>query len=163
MKKERGKGNIAGLAALLLFGVFALCILLVLLTGADRYQQLVLRDQSAYSHRTAARYISTRVRQADAVGALSVGKFGDGDALFITEETDGVEYVTCVYCHGGMLRELFTFADEEFAPEDGEVLFPVRDLELALNEGLLTASITDEDGTVQTMTLFLRSGEGGAP
>lgn len=163
MKKERGKGNIAGLAALLLFGVFAVCILFVLLTGANRYRQLTLRDQSAYSHRTAAQYITTRVRQVDMVGSLSVGEFGDGDALFITEETDGVEYVTCVYCYGGMLRELFTFADEPFEPEDGEVLFPVQNLELTLNGGLLSAAITDEDGAVQKLTLFLRSGEGGAP
>lgn len=163
MKHERGKGNIAGLAALLLFGVFALCILSVLLTGATSYQRLTERDQSAYSHRTAAQYLTARVRQADRVGSVSVGGFGDGDALFITEEIGGVGYETCVYCHGGALREMFTFAGEKFAPEDGEVLLPVQGLELTLEGQLLTAKITNEDGSVQNLTLLLRSGEEGLP
>lgn len=163
MKKERGQGNIAGLAALLVFGVFALCILLVLLTGADRYQRLNLRDQSAYSHRTAAQYMATRVRQADKVGALSVGQLGGNDALFITEEHDGVGYVTCVYCYEGTLRELFTFADEPLAPEDGEVLLPLQELKLELDGNLLTTRLTDEDGQIRQLTLFLRSREGAAP
>ena len=161
MKKERGKGNIAGLAALLLFGVFALCILFVLLTGARSYQQLTQRDQSAYSHRTAAQYLATRVRQADAVDTISVGRFGDGDALFITEEIDGVGYETCVYCYEGKLRELFTFAGETFAPEDGEELLSVQGLELTLEGKLLTAVITNEDGTTQKLAVFLRSREEG--
>lgn len=163
MKKERGKGNIAGLAALLLFGVFALCILSVLLTGADSYQRLTERDRSAYSHRTAAQYLATRVRQADAAGAVSVGSFGSGDALFITEEIDSVRYETCVYCHGGELCELFFFAGEEFAPEDGERLLPVQSLKLTLEGQTLTAVITDGDGITQELILFLRSIGEGSP
>ena len=163
MKHERGKGNMAGLAALLLFGVFALCILLVLLTGADSYQRLTQRDQSAYSHRTAAQYLTTRIRQADAADTVSVGRFGDGDALFITEEIDGVGYETCVYCYDGKLHELFAFAGEKFAPEDGEVLLPMQDLKLTLEGRMLTAVITNEDGSVQQMTLFRRSREEALP
>lgn len=163
MKRERGQGNISGLAALMVFGVFALCILLVLLTGADRYQRLNLRDQSAYSHRTAVQYVATRVRQADKAGALSVGQLGGADALFIAEEYDGVSYVTCVYCYEGTLRELFTFADEPLAPEDGEILLPLQGLELELDGQLLTARLTDETGEMQHLNLFLRSGEGAAP
>lgn len=163
MKRERGQGNIAGLAALLVFGVFALCILLVLLTGADRYQRLNLRDQNAYSHRTAVQYVATRVRQADQAGALSVGQLGGSDALFIAEEHDGVGYVTCVYCYEGTLRELFTFADEPLAPEDGEILLPLRGLELELDGQMLTARLTDETGKMQNLRLFLRSREGVAP
>ena len=163
MKNGRGKGNIAGLAALLLFGVFALCILFVLLTGAETYQRLTERDQHAYSHRTAAQYLATRVRQADAADTVSVGKFGDGDALFITEEIDSVGYETCVYCHEGQLRELFTFSGEKFAPEDGEKLLPVQGMKLALEGPVLKAIITNEDGSVQELTLFLRSREEDLP
>jgi hypothetical protein len=151
----------ARLAALLLFGVFALCILSVLLTGATSYQRLTERDQSAYSRRTAAQYLTARIRQADRMGSVSVVGFGDGDALLIKEEIDGVGYETCVYCHGGALREMFTFAGEKFAPEDGEVLLPAQSLELKLEGQLLTAKITNEDGTIQELTLFLRSREGG--
>lgn len=163
MKKERGKGNIGGLAALLLFGVFALCLLVVLLTGADSYQRLAQRDQSAYSHRTVAQYLTARVRQGDAADTIEVSGFGDGDALLLKERIDGVDYETRVYCFEGALWELFAFAGEEFAPEDGERLLPLGGLELSLEGQRLTARIINDDGTVQILTLFLRSGEGVAP
>lgn len=163
MKNERGKGNIAGLAALLVLAVFALCILLVLLTGGDAYQRLTQRDQSAYSRRTAAQYITTRVRQADGLGQVTVGDFGGADALILPESIDGEEFVTRVYCYDGSLRELFALAEDEFEPGDGEVLLPAEGLELSLDGRVLTVVITNEDGTEQELALYLRSGEGGAP
>ena len=47
-----------GLAALLLFGIFAVCVLMVLLTGANAYRRLTERDQQAYQRRTCAQYLS---------------------------------------------------------------------------------------------------------
>ncbi len=163
MKKKPGKGNITGLAALLLFGVFAVCILFVLLTGAGSYQRLVERDQSAYSRRTAAQYITTRIRQSDGAGRVTVGEFGGADALILTEKIDGVEFCTRIYCHDGVLRELFTLAEEEFEPRDGEELLPVQYLELELEGRLLTVVITNDDGTEQELALYLRSGGGVGP
>ena len=163
MRNERGKRNIASLASLLLFGVFAVCILLVLLTGAKAYRGLTQRDQSAYARRTAAQYLTTRVRQGDAQGQISVEKFGGADTLLLTEEIDGTLFVTRVYCYDGAIRELFSFADETFEPGDGEEILPAEGLELTLDGQVLTASILNADGTDQTLTLYLRSGEGGVP
>lgn len=164
MKNKGGKGNIGGLAALLVFGVFAVCILLVLLTGADAYGRLTQRDQSAYSHRTAAQYLATRVRQADVAGQkISVDDFGGRDGLLLLEEIDGVWLETRVYCYDGAIRELFAFAGESFAPEDGQEIMPAQGLELTLEGQVLTAAITNEDGTIQHLTLYLRSGEEGGP
>ena len=163
MRQERGKGNIAGLAVLLLFGVFAVCTVLVLLTGANAYRGLTQRDQSAYSRRTAAQYLTTRVRQADRVGQVTVGQFGGVDALLLTEEIDGIPFVTRVYYYDGAIRELFSFADETFEPEDGEEILPAQGLALELEGSWLTASIVNEDGTAQELTLYLRSGEGELP
>ena len=163
MRQKRGKGNIAGLAALLLFGVFAVCVVLVLLTGADAYRGLTRRDQSVYSRRTVAQYLTTRVRQADRAGQIAAGQFGGGDALLLEEEIDGILFVTRVYYYDGAIRELFSFADETFEPRDGEEILPAQGLELALNGQVLTASIVNADGSVQELTLFLRSGEGELP
>ena len=153
----------AGLAALLLFGVFAVCVVLVLLTGADAYRGLTQRDQSAYSHRTAAQYLTTRVRQADREGKITVGQFGGEDALLLEEEMDGISFVTRVYYYDGAIRELFSFADETFEPRDGEEILPARGLKLEQNGPWLTVSIVSEDGAVQDLTLYLRSGEGVLP
>jgi type II secretory pathway component PulJ len=151
-----------GLLALLLFAVFAVCVLSVLLTGADAYRRLTERDQASFQARTAAQYIATRVRQADKQGGLSVRTFGDGDALVLTEELEGETYLTWVYCYDGSLRELFTAADNDLPPESGEKILSADDLRLELDGARLTAQVL-EDGDWQTVTLYLRSGEGGAP
>ena len=40
------------LLALLLFGLFSVCVLAVLLTGADAYRRLTRRDRLAFDSRT---------------------------------------------------------------------------------------------------------------
>lgn len=159
MSMRQKNGKTGALAVLLLFGVFAVCILSVLLTGADAYHRLVGRDRLSYDRRTAGQYLSTRVRQADRAGQVRVDAFGGADALVFTEEIDGVVYETLVYCHDGYLRELFVSAAGKFSPEDGEKVLRAQGLTLSLDGALLTAELTGPAGEVQPLTLFLRSGE----
>ncbi len=57
------------LLALLMLLVFAVCVLSVLLTGADTYQALTKRDQDSYDRRTAAHILppgsGRRTRRAE--------------------------------------------------------------------------------------------------
>ena len=173
-----------GLLALLLFGVFAVCVLSVLLTGADAYRRLTDRDQASYDRRTAAQYIATRVRQADAAGGgprvCMAGAFDGempvngvgmwptgGDTLFLEEAIDGELYYTRIYYYDGYIRELFSSADAALAPEDGEKVLAARGLTFDWGPGgapgsLLTAELTDADGGVERVVLSLRSGREGA-
>jgi len=173
--------HIDGLFALLVFALFAACILLVLLTGADLYRGLVARDDAAYSCRTGAGYLASRVRQAPDGGAVSVRPFGDGDALVIAEEIGGSRYETLIYCHEGWLCELFAAAEDAASPAAGERVLPARVLSLRLEEGLLTVRLEGvsegtfhgddggavdqkqpEDGAKQPVQLVLSlRGEGG--
>lgn len=164
MTGRRGvrKHKLDGLITLLLFGVFAACILSVLLTGADVYRRLTARDQAAYARRTCVQYVATKVRQAPSGAALSVEDFGGTDALVMGEDIDGEAYLTRIYCYDGWLRELFTYAGGEFYPEDGEKIIEARQMDLSLEDGLLTVSITDETGAETELVLALR-GEGAAP
>jgi hypothetical protein len=63
MKKNAITHNLDGLAALLLFAVFAASVMAVLLTGAKAYRGVTRRDQEAYNARTAVQYVAQRVRQ----------------------------------------------------------------------------------------------------
>lgn len=148
-----------GLIALLLFGVFAVCLLVVLFSGADAYRRLTDRDQSAYDHRTGTQYIATRVRQADHDGGILVEPFGDGDALVLGADE---EYATWVYCREGWLMELYCLRSEPLAPDAGQPLLEAQGLELSLEDGLLTAVLTGADGRTDTLRLSLRSGEEAA-
>lgn len=157
MNRRLAKTRMSGVFVLVLAAVFAACVLMVLLTGAGVYQRLAERDRETADRRTAAQYVATKVRHADALDAVSVEDFGGVDTLVLRETYDGDVYLTRIYCYGGYLRELFTAVEAEMAPADGEKVLAADSLELTLEDGLLTA-VTAED----TLVLALRSGEGAA-
>ena len=162
MRSFKEKRSISGLAALLLFCVFSIGILSVLLSGAGAYRRLTARDSLNYDSRTCAQYLATKVRQASGPESVELSHFGEGDALHIYQQVDGVRYLSRVYCHDGWLMELFTAADGEFDPQDGEKILQIRSLDLQRNDNLLTLTVVDGNGTRVTQYLFLRGGEGAA-
>lgn len=154
---KKGRQHIDGLAALLLFGTFAVCVVAVLLTGAGAYRRLTDRDEAVCDRRTRVQYIATRVHQADSLDQVSVSKLEDVTALRLSED-DG--YVTWVYCWDGWLMELYTSAEAELGPEDGTRLMEASDLSLYLEDGLLEVGVTGPEGDEDRLCLALRSGEG---
>lgn len=144
--------KLTDLLTLLVFTVFALCVLLVLLTGAKAYKGLVRRGEDSYALRTAARYVTTRVQQAQ---FIEVGDFDGCPCLLLSEDVDGHIYITRVYCYDGSLRELYAGADAAVFPRDGDALLPLEQLDLALSDGVLTAKLADRT----TLTLYIRPGQ----
>ena len=162
MKMQAKDNRILSLTAVLLFAVFALCVLASLLSGAEIYRSVTQRDRDSYDRRTAVQYISTRLRQADARGAVAVEEYEGLDALVLTENINGRDYSTRVYCYDGYLCELFTAADNRLEPQAGERILPLEELTLSLEQGLLTAEFTFDDGESRQASLMLRS-EGVQP
>ncbi len=152
------KRTVTSFIVLMVFCIFAICILAVLLTGANVYGQLTDKQQTQYEYRTLAQYVTTRLRQADRAGAVQVKEFQGQSALILQEEIEGELYQTQIYCYEGYVRELFTVAGGEFSPEDGEKVFPARQLKFGLEHPRLTVQIVLEDGTCQELVLYLRSG-----
>ena len=159
MEHTPKKQNMTNLAVLLVFTVFAACILMVLLSGANLYRRLTERDQHSYGHRTAAQYITTRVRQADSIHTISVEDFEGINSLVLHQEIDSEHYETRVYCWEGYIRELFTPTDSGLSPEDGEKLVEATALTFHLTGCTLSVELIYTDGCVQPLTLFLRSRE----
>lgn len=160
--KQSKHSSLDGILALLLFGVFAVCILSVLLTSADTYQRLTERDLSSYDHRTAAQYLVTRIRQSDQQHSVALTEFQGTDILELREEINGSEYVTRIYYWDGYIRELFTAVTSEFYPEDGGKLIAADALHFSWlsADRLLIMELVCADGTAETITLSIRSGEG---
>ena len=155
--KEQKFQRLTGLMALLVFAVLAFCVMLVLLSGADVYQRLTEEGESQYQRRTAAQYITTRVRQAESV---RVEDFGGEKALVFPETVNGRVYLTRVYCYDGYLRELFSVNGYDPGAEFGEKILPVEQF-LATDCGTyLEIEIRFADGETQSMTLCLRSERG---
>lgn len=154
MSKRSEKRSISGLAAALLLCVFALLILSVLLSGAGAYRRLTARGEENYDSRSSAQYVATKLRQAPSAESVELRSFGGSDCLCITEEIDGAEYITRVYCHDGWIRELFTLAEGDYSPEDGEKILEAESLGFSLENDLIRVTITD--GGVTEFFLGLR-------
>lgn len=156
--KNRGKTE--SLLALFLLGLFAICILLVLLLGTEIYRGLTERSGTDYEERTAAQYLATRLRQGDARDAVRLEEFGGADALVLSQELEGVTYETRVYCSGGYLRELFSRSGTPCGPEDGDAVLPMEAMTLTLKDGLLQAELIFPQNRIRRVMLALRSERG---
>lgn len=160
MRHKSEKHHIDGLIALVLFGVFATCILSVLLTGSNAYQSITERDRETFGSRTGLQYISTKVRQAESAAQVSVRDFDGTKALCIEEDIEGRTYLTRIYCCDGWLYELFTPSSTESSAEDGEKVLEAQALDLSIDsDGLLSIGLTDIGGEQVNLMLSLR-GEG---
>ena len=139
--------NLTEFLALAVFALFALCLFGVLLTGARVYRNLVDQGSRSYADRTAAMYLSTRVRQS---GGITVEEFDGCPALVSREEIDGRTYVTRVYCCDGYLRELFCAENAALSPEDGEIVLEAETFSAQLEQNTLLVEL---DGNCLTFRL----------
>jgi len=145
IKRTHGQG-LLNLLPVLLFAVLAACVLSVLLTGSKLYASLTQQDRAAYLNRTVQQYVCTKVRQAESPAMVSVEVFKDESALVLQQEIEGEPYLQRIYCHDGWLKELFSSADAEMSPEDGEQLLKLTAFSASLENDLLQISFqTDDD------------------
>lgn len=160
MKDYNDHRRTTELFGLLVFGIFALCVAAVLLTGAGAYRNLTERGRLNHEHRTAVRYLTTRFRQAPHV---EVGNFEGAEALIIREEIGGRIYLTRVYCYEGYLRELFSGENAEVGPEDGQIILEAENLRFEEDGSLLTVWVAGPEGMQQCLLLDLSKGKEAQP
>ncbi len=157
MKRAENRFQTDKVLALLLFVLLAVCIVIVLLTGAGVFGRLTTRGQKTFENRTVPLYVATKVRQADCAGAVRVEKENGTDVLRLEEQIDGKGYVTRIYCYEGYVRELFAAGETVFDPAAGEKIAEASDICFLLEGGCLDIQVTQEDRTVIKQTLTLRS------
>jgi hypothetical protein len=132
--------------ALLTLTVFALCLLLVLLSGASCYRNLVDRGEESYGRRTAVQYLTTRVRQAQRV---EIGDFEGCESLILEETVEDEYYTTKVYCYEGWLRELYTVPGAKLPPNAGTAVLEAENMELSREGSLLRIGLNGEELLLQ--------------
>lgn len=157
MKKNSGIDTVVGL---FMICVFAACLLFALAAGVRIYKDVSAVMEEQYTSRTAMSYLTTRLHQSDAAGAVELGELAGTPAIVIHRSVDGEDYVTFVYCHEGYITELFCPASESLLPSDGLRVVPALSLELSL-EGDLMRIDCETDGGAETAYVALRCHEGG--
>jgi len=135
------KSRITDVLALLCLTVFALCLLLVLLTGAALYQDLVDRGEETYARRTALQYLTTRVRQAETV---EVGQLEGCEALILGQTVGEETYTTHLYCYEGWLRELYAVPGADLPPQAGTEILEAESLTFQIENSLLTVTFGED-------------------
>ena len=160
--KVEGQRRGGKLLPLVLLTLFAAAVLAVLLSAAGAGHRLAHRDEAAFARRTALQYVAARVRSAGA--EITVEDFAGPDStLCIREELEGDIYLTRLYCYDGALRELFCGANEEMAPENGEIIVPAEDMRFTGSGSRVGVLSRDGNGRETCLTLTLRAeGEGAA-
>ena len=145
---------------LALFCLFAAAVLMVLLSGANAYQQIAGNMESQYAERTCLAYLDAKVRHYDEAGTVAVETFDNRDALALYEEFDGVRYKTLIYYADGYVRELFFEDGLQFQPEDGQIVIAAGLQISKKTESLLQLVCTNEEGRKAQLFVHLRSEKG---
>lgn len=169
MKKETTGHHMDGVYVLLLFAVFAGCILIVLLFGTSAYEKLVERDQAAYDQRTGVQYLAAKIRHSDSADHIYVGSFSDRTSVDADEintlylQFDGEDgevpgFYTKIYYYDGYIREVLCAEEGGLLPEDGSEILAAEGLQISKDGNLISFTVTNENGTESSMNIALRSG-----
>lgn len=136
MKKR--KASTSKIIVSLLFLIYAICIMIVLITGANVYKKIHDRDTAAYNSRIINQYIVTHIRQSN---SLTIEDFGEGQALVLQDHKEG--YITKIYSYEGYLMELFTSVESTLPASAGTRIAESDTFSINLESNLLRIS-TDE-------------------
>ncbi len=141
-----------------LFCVFAAAAFIVIMIGIRVYQSTVEQMQDTYSTRTAISYVAEKIRRHDASGQVAVSDFEGGDALVLSDDINGVTYLTYIYAQDDYLCELTVRADAQATRAQGEQVIAVEGFSIEeLDGGFLEVSAADSGGDTICYLLHLRS------
>ena len=153
--------TIGFIISLILICLFAVCVFLVLATGAEIYKDISGVMDTQFGAQTAIGYTATKIRHFDTAGSITVGTLDDSDAIVLRENIEGIDYLTYLYSHEGYLCELFCEADSGLHPEDGQQIIAVDGFAFTLEDSMLHIVCTTNGSNI-AQSIYLRSGEAGA-
>jgi hypothetical protein len=128
---------------LAVFSIFAASVLLVIVLSGNAYANITEISDDGQSERILISYIRTKIRATDNANAIFVGTFHGNSALFLEENLNGREFVTAIYLHDGVVRELFHERGGDFLPEDGVAIIHTATLFFEQADHGLIRVITD--------------------
>ena len=145
---------------LLLFAIYTTAALTLAAIGARVYQNATDTLAQNYDQRTSVLYVAQKLRQFDGSGQLRVERFGDGDALVLTQEFEGSSYETWIYVADGRLCEDLVAPGTSPSSHFGQEIMPLAAMSIdssGLSRGLIVISFTTTDGRQTELSLYLKS------
>ena len=146
--KYRGTSRVLGTAAsLLLFLVFAICMIVIIGAGAGIYSRINTGYEMTYGSSAAIKYVSNKIRASDSCRILD-----DGNGIVL----ENGSILTVIYKGGGGIYEKSVFADSIITAEGGELVVETEDFSVSGREGLYEITVTCGSDTTSA---FVRKGD----
>lgn len=158
-QKNRGSA-VSGAIVFFLVGVFAFFSVVMVLLAAHTYKNTHLRSDENGDKRVLHHYIVNAVQAADRENAICTDeKNGVKRLVIYPDDETGAEM--SIYAYGGNLLEIYLSKGDEFIPEYGEVILPLKAFEPIILENLLTVLAEDEYGEKSEIHVSLSCRQGG--
>jgi hypothetical protein len=160
MRSAKRLHSISGLFAFMLIGVFALCALMIIVSGVKSYRSMGSANLLSSQQRIALGYVSGKLRAVGDADSVSIREEQGVKLLVLSEEADGTVYETRIFFGGDGLYEQFSESGLEFDPEGAEPIALLPGFTFERTGSLVTLSARLSDGAEAVTCVALRAGEG---
>ena len=131
--RARSMGDTASaVGSMLLFVLFAVCMLMGVAVAADTYSRIKTGYQQSFGTAASIKYISNKFRAAESVTLLD-----GGTAAAV--ESGGT--VSVIYCGDGGLYEKNTVPGGELTADGGELISVADSLDISEHDGLYEITV----------------------
>ena len=145
--KYKGTSRVLGTAAsLLLFMIFAICMIVIIGAGAGIYSRITGGYETTYGSSAAIKYVSNKIRASEGCEIIENGK---GIVL------DNGSILTVIYSGSGGIYEKSYSADSEIAAKGGELVVETDSFAVCETDSLYEISVTCNG---KPMSVFVRKG-----
>lgn len=135
----------SAVSSMLLFVLFAVCMLLAVAVAADTYGRIKTGYQQSFGSAASIKYVTNKLRSAERITLMDNG----GAAV----ESDGL--VSLIWCEDGELYEKYSTVGEEITARDGDRISSADSLRITERDGLYEITVTAGE---QTSTVLIRGG-----
>ena len=138
---------IDGAFALALFGIFAVCAMLLILLGARVYEK-VSSNMNKMDAPVILSYVTEKLRSCNDVSEVALE--ADGHQLILKEDTLNGDYETWIYVEDGCLKEALIQEGREPIANAGNVIAPVQEFLVNMTtQKMLMIQVKDAEGNLQ--------------
>lgn len=135
----------SAVCSMLLFVLFAVCMLLAVAVAADTYGRIKTGYQEYFGSAASIKYISNKLRAAENVTLLENG----GAAV----ENDGA--VSVIWCEDGILFEKYAESGSNVTAQDGDRILSLDSMNITEHDGLYEITVRAGD---EVSSAFVRKG-----
>lgn len=122
----------SAVGSMLLFVLFAVCMLMAVAVAADTYSRIKSGFQQSFGAVSSMKYISNKLRAAD-----NVTVFEDGTAAAI----ENGSIVSVIYFGDGGLYEKTTVSGEDITADGGDFISDIDSMSISEHDGLYEITV----------------------